>query len=223
MIKHNKNSRFVHLVRHGEVDNPEGVLYGRIPGFKLSERGHMMAQLAADHLADSGRKIGALYASPLLRAQQSAQPFAEKFGLEVNSAGALIEPKNKFEGMRTRGVRAALQDPAQWPKLWNPLLPSWGEPYARIARRATRFMDYALQEVEACQIPGDVVLVSHQAVIWVAHRKLNGLPLPHNPAKRRCELSSVTTFEKRYGRWREVAYVSPAQGLIVSGKDTGAV
>ena len=29
----------VHLVRHGEVDNPAGVLYGRLPGFHLSEDG----------------------------------------------------------------------------------------------------------------------------------------------------------------------------------------
>ena len=33
----------VHLVRHGEVANPRGVLYGRIPGFHLSEDGRLMA------------------------------------------------------------------------------------------------------------------------------------------------------------------------------------
>src|SRR4029453_10324251 len=41
----------IHLLRHGEVHNPDGVLYGRLPGYPLPERGHAMARMGADHLA----------------------------------------------------------------------------------------------------------------------------------------------------------------------------
>ena len=43
----------VHLLRHGEVHNPDGLLYGRLPGYRLSERGHAMARAVADALAGS--------------------------------------------------------------------------------------------------------------------------------------------------------------------------
>ncbi len=210
----------LHLVRHGEVHNPEGVLYGRLPRFALSERGHEMAALAAANLAGRGRSVAAVYASPLLRAQQSALPIAQLFGQETKTLSALIEPYNKFEGMPSRGVQAAFNDPRHWLKLWNPLLPSWGEPYERIARRVTRAMNEAAAEIEH----GDIIMVSHQAVIWAAHRKINGLPLPHNPAKRRCELSSITSFElQQNGSWQEIGYVSPASGLLEASLDRGAV
>jgi broad specificity phosphatase PhoE len=45
----------VHLLRHGEVYNPTKILYGRLPGFRLSELGVQMAQAAADSLAGPDR------------------------------------------------------------------------------------------------------------------------------------------------------------------------
>ncbi|HEV3068841.1 MAG TPA: histidine phosphatase family protein, partial [Streptosporangiaceae bacterium] len=33
----------VHLLRHGEVDNPRGIIYGRLPGYHLSANGRLMA------------------------------------------------------------------------------------------------------------------------------------------------------------------------------------
>src|SRR5665647_1688738 len=44
----------VHLLRHGEVHNPTGVLYGRLDGYHLSERGVAMAERIAAHLAGTG-------------------------------------------------------------------------------------------------------------------------------------------------------------------------
>lgn len=210
-------------MRHGEVHNPSGVLYGRMPGFRLSERGHAMAQLAADHLAASGRKIGHLYASPLLRAQQSAEPISEMSGREILVESRIIEPTNKFEGQKKVGFTSALKDVRNWPKLWNPLLPSWGEPYARIARRVLAAMEDAWQAAENASDTGDIVFVTHQAVVWAAHRKINRLPLMHNPANRRCELSSITSFAVVDDAWQEVGYVSPAAGLLAEAQDNGAV
>ena len=78
----------VHLVRHGEVHNPTRVLYGRIPGFGLSEDGRMMAKAAADFLA--GRDVTLLLSSPLERARETAEPIAAQFGLPVTVDERLI-------------------------------------------------------------------------------------------------------------------------------------
>ncbi|WP_166986042.1 histidine phosphatase family protein [Canibacter zhoujuaniae] len=217
------SSHKIHLIRHGEVDNPEGILYGRLPGYALSENGRKMAELATQALLDSGVAVGHLYASPLLRAQQSARPIAEVFEREIKTEQRIIEPTNKFEGLKNHGPDSAFKQLRHLPKLWNPVLPSWGEPYARIARRVLAAMDDAWTLAQASDVAGDIVMVSHQAVIWAAHRRINGKPLMHNPASRRCDLSSITTFEKIDDVWREIAYVSPAAELINQANDVGAV
>ena len=71
----------IHLVRHGEVENPKGIIYGRLPGYHLSERGLRQARGAAEHLAE--REIGAVWSSPLERARQTADAIAAPHGLEV--------------------------------------------------------------------------------------------------------------------------------------------
>ncbi|MFB0944461.1 MAG: histidine phosphatase family protein, partial [Candidatus Nanopelagicales bacterium] len=61
----------VHLLRHGEVYNPQGVLYGRLPGYFLSDLGRKMADRAASALAN--RDIATVISSPMERAQQTAE------------------------------------------------------------------------------------------------------------------------------------------------------
>ena len=209
------SDKLLHLVRHGEVHNPDGVLYGRLPNFGLSELGERMAEAAALELRGSDRAVGRLIASPLLRAQQSAAPIATLLGLEIDTDERIIEPTNKFEGQR----RSDFGKLRYLPRFINPFRPSWGEPYRQIAQRVRAAMDDAWDT----RGEGDIVMVSHQAVIWMAHRDIAGEPLFHNPAKRRCELSSITTFERRSGRWHEVEYRTPADGLIEDSVDVGAV
>lgn len=211
------SDRQLHLVRHAEVLNPEGVLYGRLPGYGLSELGHRMAEAAAHELRGSDRVAARLIVSPLLRAQQSAEPIAAALGLEPETDARLIEPSNDFEGL----PRSAFGKPRYWYRFWNPFRPSWGEPYRQIAARVRESMDDAWDATPPSD--GDIVMVSHQAVIWAAHRDVNGEPLFHNPAKRRCELSSITSFERRSGRWVEVDYRTPAAGLAAESTDVGAV
>lgn len=206
----------LHLVRHGEVFNPDGVLYGRLPNFRLSELGEQMAVAAAQELAGSDRAVTRLIASPLERAQQSAAPIADVFGLSIETDERIIEPTNLFEGSVGR---RAFKNPRYWHRFLNPIRPSWGEPYRSIANRVRDAMDDAWQSTRE----GDIVMVSHQAVIWAAHRDVAGEPLFHNPAKRRCELSSITSFEKRGGRWYEVDYRTPAAELMGDSIDVGAV
>ncbi len=213
------SDKLLHLVRHGEVHNPDLVLYGRIPGFRLSERGHQMAEAAALELAGSDRKVAALYASPLERAQQSAKPIAHALNLDIQTEERIIEPTNYFEGKVNSGPKAAFKNPIYWHKFVNPFRPSWGEPYRQVAARVREAMDDAWENTA----DGDIVMVSHQSPIWMAHLDIAGKPLFHNPASRRCALSSITSFERRGERWFEVDYRIPADGLLDDALDVGAV
>lgn len=205
----------LHLVRHGEVENPRRVLYGRLPGYGLSDDGRRMARAAAEHVAGLERPVSALVASPLQRTRESAQPFTERFGLEPVIDERVIEPTNVFEGRR---MKRALLNPLNWRHLVRPSVPSWGEPYASIAKRMMSAMDAAWESVDG----GDVVVVSHQAPIWISHLEIAGDPLRHDPRSRRCALSSVTSFERRTdGTWVEVDYAEPAS--TVGAVDVGAV
>jgi broad specificity phosphatase PhoE len=208
------------------VFNPDHVLYGRIPGFGLSDLGKLMAQESAD--SRIGHPITRLYASPLQRTQESAAPWSTNFGLEISTDDRLIEPWNDFEGTAGFGAKA-LRNPRLWPKLRNPFMPSWGEPYASIAARMLAVIEDAWSATQS----GEVVLVSHQLPIWMVHRELRGERLFHDPRRRRCALSSITTLRRgpsaggmvsRTGHaFVEVDYQDPAAALQSSATDLGAV
>lgn len=214
----------LHLVRHGEVYNPNRVLYGRLPEYGLSDAGHQMAALAAADLAARQRTYSKLIASPLQRTQESAAPVATALGLPVILDERVIEPTNAFEGKRMRGSQSALKDPGNWKYLVNPFKPSWGEPYQSIASRMREAMVDA-----AVSVPeGDVVIVSHQLPIWMVHRDVSGKKLFHDPRSRRCTLSSITTLElidpqRPELGFVEVGYVEPAAELTATALDVGAV
>mgnify|MGYP003564412592 CR=1 FL=1 len=206
----------VHLVRHGEVNNPDRILYGRLDGFGLTDRGHHMAAQLGEFFADN--PVSRVVASPLLRAQQTATPIAEVSGVELDVDDRVIEGTNIFQGTRV-SRKTLLQRPSVWPKLVNPWKPSWGEPYRAIVQRMLEAMDSAWDSVDS----GEVVIVSHQLPIWMVHRHVAGQPLPHSPQARRCTLGSVTSFEKTNTDWREVSYAEPVAGLLEGAVDLGAV
>ncbi len=190
------------------------MLYGRLPNYRLSDDGRAMARSAAEFLRGEGRPVSALYASPLQRTRESAEPFTELFGLEPVIDDRVIEPTNVFEGKR---MKRALLNPLNWRHLRDPSVPSWGEPYADVVAR----MDAAMREAWDESDGGDVVIVSHQLPIWVTHLSVAGEPLKHDPRRRRCALSSVTSFERTGNGWREVGYAEPA--TTAGAVDVGAV
>ncbi len=204
----------LHLVRHGEVRNPDRILYGRLPDFHLSEAGHQMADAAAAYIASLDRPVALLRCSPLERTQESAAPFASRFGLTPELEERVIEPANVFEGTQ---MRRSLLKPWNWWHLRRPSRPSWGEPYASIATR----MQQAMDDAWGSGAEGDIVVVSHQAPIWITHLHVAGLPYKHDPRTRRCALSSVTSFTRVDGRWQEIGYAEPA--LTGDAVDVGAV
>ena len=91
----------VHLLRHGEVHNPEGVLYGRLDGFHLSDLGRAMAQRIGESLGD--RDIVHLRTSPLERAQETIAPLAAARGLTPVLDPRVIESANKLQGVNFGG------------------------------------------------------------------------------------------------------------------------
>jgi broad specificity phosphatase PhoE len=194
----------VHLLRHGEVHNPRGLLYGRLPAFHLSEDGRLMAKAAAGFLA--GRDVVALLSSPLERTLETAAPLSAQFGLDVSVDERLIEPTNHFEGTTFGPGPSALRNPANWRYLYNPFRPSWGEPYASIAAR----MRDVMADVARAARGHEAVCVSHQLPIWIARRAAEGKHLWHHPAHRQCALASVTSFTYRGDAITGVSYAEPA-------------
>jgi broad specificity phosphatase PhoE len=207
----------VHLLRHGEVDNPTGVMYGRLPGHHLSELGIKMAERAADTLA--GRDIVAVLSSPLERARETAQPVADRFGVDVGVDERLIEAANHFEGLTFGVGRDSLRHPRHWWHLRNPFRPSWGEPYSRQAGRMLAAMADARDQARG----HEVVCVSHQLPIWSVRSLVEGRRLWHDPRRRQCGLASVTSFRYEGEQIRSVTYVEPAADLVpVKGKKPAA-
>ncbi|HET8682025.1 MAG TPA: histidine phosphatase family protein [Micromonosporaceae bacterium] len=202
----------VHVLRHGEVHNPDRILYGRLPGFRLSELGIQMAKAVAAALAD--RDIGYVAASPLERAQQTAEPIAAQFGLPVCTDERLIESANWFEGRKVSVGDGSLRDPRNWWVLRDPVTPSWGEPYAMIAQRMLAALHAARKEASGRQ----AVLVSHQLPIWTLRRHVERRRLWHDPRRRQCGLASLTSFHFDGERVEGVAYTEPAAHL---GPGTG--
>jgi broad specificity phosphatase PhoE len=205
------DTTIVHLLRHGEVDNPHGIIYGRLPGYHLSAHGRAMADAAADYFA--GRAVVALFCSPLERAQETARPVAERLGLPVVIDERLIEPWNHFEGLRFGVGDGSLRRPAHWPYLINPFRPSWGEPYRHVVARMLDVM--AVARTAAVEAGGtEAVCVSHQLPIWVTRRHVERRHLWHNPAVRECALGSVTSFSYSGDRIVGVSYTVPARRQV---------
>ncbi|MCW2696078.1 MAG: putative proteinB [Modestobacter sp.] len=194
----------VHVMRHGEVHNPTGVLYGRLPHFRLSPSGEEMARTTADWFV--GRDVTHLVASPLERAQQTAQPISEVLGLPVVTDDRLIEAGNDFEG-KTFGVGdGAMRHPANWWRLRNPWRPSWGEPYREIAAR----MLGAVATARDAARGHAAVCVSHQLPIWTLRLHLEGRSYLHDPRRRECGLASVTSLTYVGDRLDRITYTEPA-------------
>jgi broad specificity phosphatase PhoE len=194
----------VHLLRHGEVHNPAKILYGRLPGYRLSTTGEAMAMAAAEWFA--GKDVTHLVSSPLERAQQTAAPIAETLSLPVQLDERLIEAGNAFEGLRVGVGDGALRAPRHWWKLRNPFRPSWGEPYVEIAARMLAAVEAARDAARG----HEAVLVSHQLPIWTLRLHVEGRRYAHDPRRRQCGLASVTSVTYDDDRLRGVTYAEPA-------------
>ncbi|MFP7696270.1 histidine phosphatase family protein [Trueperella sp. LYQ143] len=203
----------IHLVRHGEVHNPEAVLYGRRPGYHLSELGRRMADGLGQAFASHDIRL--VLASPLERAVETATPTAQAFGLPVGQDVRLIEADNKFEGVPVNKNRWVLAHPRYWSWYLNPLTPSWGEPYVEVVARMSAAIAEALEQARG----GEAVLVSHQLPIWTMRRFIERKPFAHDPRKRECSLASVTSLTFADKQLLALDYWEPVGELLTQAAD----
>ncbi len=194
----------VHVLRHGEVHNPKGILYGRLPGYRLSVAGQAQARTVASVL--SAHPITHVVASPLQRAQETATPIAHAHGLTLATDDNLIEAANDFEGLKVAVGDGALRRPRHWWKLRDPFTPSWGEPYLQIAHR----MLAAVNTARVAAAGGEAVCVSHQLPVWTLRRFLQGERLWHDPRHRQCGLASLTSLVYEGDTLVDIVYSEPA-------------
>jgi broad specificity phosphatase PhoE len=198
----------VHLMRHGEVYNPEGVLYGRLPDFHLSDLGRKMAERGAEFFAE--RDVVHVVASPLERAQETAAPIAARREVAVATDGRLIEAANFFEGKKFSVGDGVLKRPQVWSKLYNPFRPSWGEPYKEQVARVRA----ALETARDNALGHEAVCVSHQLPIWISRLAAEHRALWHDPRKRQCSLASVTSFVYVGTQLVGLEYHEPSKDLL---------
>lgn len=199
----------IHFVRHGEVHNPEKILYGLQPGWRLSDRGKEMAAVIGEW--STKLDLGAIHASPLQRAQETAAPIIAKYKLPLTTDKNLIEASNVFEGKKFELGNGVLRHPASWRYLYNPWKPSWGEPYDQLISRMLKGL-FAARDAAGGK---DAICVSHQLPIWILRSAVEGRRLLHDPRKRECTLASVTSFElDGEGMISSVSYSEPAKHLL---------
>ena len=147
----------LHLVRHGQVENPQKIVYGRQRGWRLSDRGRAEAEAVARHLG--GRPIARVYTSPLERAMQTATVIAGTCGGEVEPRDDLLEALlcAPWEGRPWREVKR--ERSGEWARyLFRPL--EVGGVAEDLRALATR-MESALRAIAAAHPDQQVVAVSH--------------------------------------------------------------
>ena len=199
----------IHFVRHGEVHNPEKILYGLQPGWRLSDRGNEMAAVIGEW--STKLDLGAIHSSPLQRAQETVAPIIAKHKLSLTTDKNLIEASNIFEGKIFELGSGVLRHPSSWRYLYNPWKPSWGEPYEQLISRMLKGL-FAARDAAGGK---DAICVSHQLPIWILRSAVEGRRLLHDPRKRECTLASVTSFElDNEGMISSVSYSEPAKHLL---------
>ena len=199
----------IHFVRHGEVHNPEKILYGLQPGWRLNDRGNEMASVIGEWSAKLD--LGAIHSSPLQRAQETVAPIIAKHKLSLTTDKNLIEASNIFEGKKFELGSGVLRHPSSWRYLYNPWKPSWGEPYDQLISRMLKGL-FAARDAAGGK---DAICVSHQLPIWILRSAVEGRRLLHDPRKRECTLASVTSFElDSEGMISSVSYSEPAKHLL---------
>lgn len=160
----------IYLCRHGEVYNPKQVIYGRMPGFPLSEEGRKQAHALGKHLSD--KKLKAIYASPLERARETATIVGSYHNIDVTQIrfdDRLIEVgKPNFEGLPIEEGNKIH---------WNYYQPKFttagGESMLDIWKR----MKHALEEIAKNHKGEEIAVVSHGDPIMISRAKYSGKKL----------------------------------------------
>lgn len=135
----------IYLIRHGEVNNPDGIIYGRLPNFGLTENGKQQMEQTANFLQD--KNITRLFSSPLLRARQSAEIIKTKLGIsKIQISELLYETLTSYEGKKFYSL-----DRMQSEVYLKPLSPT-DETIEQLSNRMQQFLDINIKKYSGKQI-----------------------------------------------------------------------
>ncbi|MBP8817807.1 MAG: histidine phosphatase family protein, partial [Bifidobacterium sp.] len=204
----------------GKVYNPDHLLYERLPGFHLSDRGMRMAQATGAYIAADPRlnTVAAVYSSPLERTCETAGAILDALNpvragrgeepLELITDPRVIEAGNEFRGKRIGHGKGALWRDGNWKLVLNLWKPSWGEPYRHIAERVGAFANEKIREYAGRQI----IVVSHESPIWSYRHLLETGHPEHWMFLRKTALASITsiTYDSDTGKVMSITYADPA-------------
>ncbi len=162
----------IHLVRHGQTDwNKQGRMQGQ-SDIPLNATGLRQADAAAAVL--NGRPIGAVIASDLCRARQTAEPIAAGAGVKLTLEPALRERSfGDVEGRLEAEVNQQLE---------GRFLERWADPDFTFDGGETRRQLYQrvgafLHDLLTSPPQGEIVLVAHGGTLQVARGFLEQIPV----------------------------------------------
>lgn len=155
----------IYLIRHGDVENPEKVEYGRLSGFPLSDEGRKQAQAVAQEIMEDDLRICRIICSPLMRTVETAEIISAALGVPFATDERLTEwDEGPWEGRKTKDF-AALSGYYGKPMKLDGL-----EPHEKAALRVISVIE---ELVKTC--PGQkTAIVSHRESMASAVLKLTG-------------------------------------------------
>jgi len=161
----------VYLIRHGEVQNPDGINYGTLPGWHLSERGIYQISELGSKMKDDGLSAGVIIASPLERAQETASILSQALNSAIKNDDRLLEWKmGEWMG---KPLKLFYETSGYYSELKTDGM----EPLESLADRVIT----VIQDAVNSQM-GDIIICSHREPMASALVKLQNLPWPeiHN-------------------------------------------
>ncbi|MBI2614054.1 MAG: histidine phosphatase family protein [Candidatus Levybacteria bacterium] len=161
----------IFFVRHGQVDNPDKVMYGRLPGFPLSQDGK--AQIAKTAELLSKKNVSAIYASPLLRTKQSAKIIADILHLPINYSEDILEIKSSLQGQTFSYISAHFPKLNIYASAKNNFS---DETIEDVAQRMQEFSDQIIKKYKG----KNIAVIGHGDPIMIIKAQIRGLPLEIN-------------------------------------------
>ncbi|MBM3209225.1 histidine phosphatase family protein [Candidatus Shapirobacteria bacterium] len=156
----------IYFARHGQPDNPKGLIKGDLPGFPLDDLGRKQAEALGKKF--SKRPIAAIYSSPLLRCRQTARIIKRYFPkLKVSYSKLVTEWRTKWAGKP--GSDFAKSDFTEFVK--------HNEHPQQVARRMLKFCQLAKKRYSHQEI----ICVTHGGPIWALKRARENLSLDERP------------------------------------------
>jgi broad specificity phosphatase PhoE len=193
----------LHLLRHGEVENPDHVVYAGLPGFHLTDRGRRQAREAARYL---GRQpVVAVWSSPLERALETASIVADRFRLPVLVDDDLVEWRlaDRWAGICWEDLPGRLPGELEAYMATPEDLPFSPESLSDLADR----MRAVVQRIHARHPEGDAVVISHQDPIQAARLVLAGRPLSDLWSDKPAHAEVITL--RPHTPWQELSRWAP--------------